>query len=261
MLIDSHAHLNFSDYFNLDEVILRAKENGVEKIVNIGTSIEDSKLAIELAHKYENLFATVGIHPNDDPTTTVESINWLEFESLANQPKVVAIGECGLDYSRLQTTDNRLQQGEKARQKALLRKQIEIAQRLDLPVCLHVRDAYEDMLEIAKNIKINALFHCFSGATEYLNALLTSPGFYFSFAGNVTFRNAQNIRDLAKLVPLDKLLIETDCPFLAPEPFRGKRNEPANVKIVAEKIAEIKGLTFDEISKSTTDNTHRLLRL
>lgn len=263
MLIDTHAHLNFPELTETQAVLDRAKDAGVNTIINIGTNLDDSALGIEIAGKFPNVYTTVGIHPNDDTNITVDSTDWDKFEELAKQPKVVAIGECGLDYSRLPSIDYRLQQDEKERQRKLFLKQIEIAQKLNFPVSIHVRDAYDDMLEIAKTINVPAVFHCMSGTPDCLSSLLRlSPDFYFSFAGNITFKNADSIRQLAKLVPLDKLLIETDSPFLSPEPHRGKINEPANVKIVAEKLAEIKEqLSFEEVSKTTSENAKRLFSL
>ena len=273
MIIDSHAHLNFPELEETEKVLARAKDVGVETIINIGTSIADSQLGIEIASKFPNVYTTVGIHPNDSVNSTVESIDWKQFEDLAKLPKVVAIGECGLDYSRFtQTkTDDRSYlfeetEKERLRQKRLFRKQIEIAQKLQLPLSIHVRDAYDDMITLAGNIQTNAVFHCFSGTPKYLNSLLQLQlklklNFYFSFAGNITFKNAESIRDLAKLVPLDRILVETDCPFLAPEPHRGSRNVPANVRIVAEKLAEVREINFEEIAKITTANSRKLFQL
>lgn len=271
MLIDSHAHLNFKDFAaDFDDVIARAKEAGVEKIINIGTSMEDTSEVIDLAQKFDWMHAAVGIHPIDDSKNTVETVDWTEFERLARMPKVVAIGECGLDYSRLpgyQTT--RLPEID--RQKKLFAKQIEIAKKLGLPLSIHVREAQEDALAILdacaartyqNDEKLKGVFHCFSGDQKYLEFILKSlPNFYISFAGNITFRNAQPIRNLAKGVPLDRLLSETDCPFLTPEPNRGKRNEPANIRYTAEILAGIKGLSLPEIGKITTENAERLFRL
>lgn len=262
MLIDTHAHLNFPELADTKAVLNRAHLAGVEIIINIGTNLEDSEKGIEIASKFPNVYTTVGIHPNDDNKVTVESVDWEKFEQLAKQPKVVAVGECGLDYSRLPSADYRLQQDEKERQKKLFLKQIELSLELKLPLSVHVRDAYDDMVEVARTLKTPAVFHCMSGTPEYLNSLLSlGDNFYFSFAGNVTFNNADNIRELAKLVPLDKLLVETDCPFLAPEPHRGQTNEPANVRIVAERLAEIKDICLEELAQITSRNTAKIFNL
>lgn len=269
MLVDSHAHLNFPELLaDIDGVLARAKEAGVEKIIDIGTSLDDSLGAIEIAQKHDNLFATVGIHPNDDPAVTADNIDWGKFEELAKMPKVVAIGECGLDYSRIQ--DSGLKMQEAKRQKDLFQKQIEIATKLSLPLSIHIRDAQQDLMEIFVNLydsleyhsELKGVFHCFSGDEQYLSFILEKlPGFYVSFAGNVTFKNAPQLRELAKQVPLDKLLVETDCPYLSPEPFRGLRNEPANVKTTAAKLAEIKNMSLEHISSIITENAHKLFKI
>ena len=262
MLIDTHAHLNFPELAETEAILTRAKDGGVETFINIGTSLADSQLGIDIASKFSNVYATVGIHPDDSIGTSAESIDWGKFEELAKRPKVVAIGECGLDYSSIQYSVSSIEYtNETKRQKGLFLKQLELAQKLRLPLSIHVRDAYEDMLEIATQIKVPTVFHCFSGTISYLESLLTNPNFYFSFAGNITFKNAESIRDLAKLVPLDKILVETDCPFLAPEPHRGKTNEPVNVKIVAEKLAEVKEIGFEELSEITTQNAKKLFQI
>lgn len=252
-LIDSHAHLNFSDYGeDLDLVIKRARESGVDKIINIGTSVKDSEEIIKLVQRSDDLFATVGIHPNDDQSTVAEDVDWEEFENLTKNPKVVAIGEIGLDYSRGQDGE---------RQKKLLARQLEVAKTVDLPVVLHIRDAQDDLISnFGHRLEsMRGVFHCFSGDENYLNTILRLlPEFYVSFAGNLTFKNAGALRELAKLVPLERLLVETDSPFLTPEPSRGARNEPQNVKIVAEKIAEIKGVGFEVIAQATSNNAIRL---
>jgi len=262
MFTDSHTHLNFSDFGeDLESIITKTKEAGVSTVINIGTSLEDSKEAITLAQKHDFMFATVGIHPNDSPEATEGNIDWMEFENLCQQPKVVAVGECGLDYSRIQ--DSRISvssQIEIKRQRQLFQKQIEIAKKLNLPLSLHVRDAYEDMIEIIKATKQfpPTVFHCFSGTQDYLDFLLTHPNFFFSFAGNLTYKTAQNLRDFASQIPLDRILIETDAPFLTPVPLRGSKNTPANVTIVAEKLAEIRNLTNEEIAQITTENTRQI---
>lgn len=238
MLIDSHAHLNFPELLSdIDGVLARAKEAGVEKIINIGTSLADSRTAIELARKYDNLYATVGIHP-DSPSPSAS--DWSEFEKLAIALKVVAIGECGLDNKTGLPN-----------QKEIFEKQIEIARKLDLPLVIHVRDAWEEILkmDLSKN---RGVFHCYSGSANFL------PNFYYSFAGNITFKNAHQLRDTAKLVPLEKLLVETDCPFLAPEPLRGSRNEPANVRITVQTLAKVKNVGFKELAKATAKNAEKL---
>lgn len=240
MLVDSHAHLNFPELLaDIDSVLARAKAAGVEKIINIGTSLADSKTAIELAQKYDNLYATVGIHPEGTET------DWDRFEQLAKSPKVVAIGECGLD-NKVGLPN----------QREIFLKQIEIAKKLDLPLSIHIRDAQDDLMTLPLG-GVRGVFHCFSGDEKYLK-WTQELGFYISFAGNITFKNAEGLRDLARLVPLDRLLVETDCPFLAPDPVRGSRNEPANVKIIALRLAEVKNVSFEELAARTTENAEKL---
>lgn len=263
MLIDSHCHLNFEDLSkDIDNVLRLAKEAGVEAIVCVGTSLEDSKIAVGQTKEYPNVYSTVGIHPNDSVEIIVDSVNWIEFENLAKMPKNVAIGECGLDYSSIRYPASSIQyKNELSRQKDLLKKQIEIASSLSLPLSFHVRDAYEDMLEVVKAVKTPAVFHCFSGTAGYLQALLQNEDFYFSFAGNITFKNADTIRELAQLVPLDKILVETDTPFLAPVPLRGTINTPANVAVVAKRLAEIKNVSFEEICRVTKNNAKQIFNI
>lgn len=238
MLVDSHAHI--SEF-----------APGVDKIINIGTSLEDSDKAIVLAQKYPNIFASVGIHPNDDPTATVDNIDWEKFETLAKSPKVVAIGETGLDFSK--TTD-------RDRQQKLFEKQIGIAEKLNLPLSIHIRDAYDDLMKTS--LPGRGVFHCFSGNQQYLEFILIKlPDFYISFAGNVTFKNAKDLQELAKLVPLDRLLVETDSPYLSPEPLRGMQNVPANVKITAQKLAELKNISFEKLAEITTQNAEKLFKI
>lgn len=278
MIIDSHAHLDSFDEITLSSILIDAQQSNVEKIVCIGTSLEDSQIAINLAQKHNGLYATVGIHPNDNRNLTVATIDWDLFKDLAKKTKVVAIGECGLDYSKFSELNDQEIESEMNRQKLLFLKQIQIAVELALPLSIHVRDAYADMLDLASLVQTNAVFHCFSGTQQYLEKLLalssieldtskhtflnraTCPTFFFSFAGNITFRNATHLRDLAKLIPLERILIETDCPFLSPEPFRGKQNCPSNVKIIAEKLAEIKNISFSQLVQQTTINAKQLFR-
>lgn len=252
MLVDSHAHLNFADYADkIDEIISDAKAAGVEKIINIGTSLSDSQDAIKLATKHEGLFATVGIHPNDNLNATVDNIDWEIFENLAKSSKVVAIGETGLDFSKSTDRD---------RQIKLFQKQISIAEKHNLPLSIHIREAQDDLIKIP--LSGRGVFHCFSGNEQYLEFILTKlPKFYISFAGNVTFRNAKPLQELAKLVPPERLLVETDCPFLSPEPLRGSQNVPANVKITAQRLAELKGVDFQKLAEITTQNAEKLFNI
>lgn len=257
MLVDSHAHLNFSELLdNLPQVLQGAKDAGVEKIVCVGTTVGDSIQAAEIAEANEMVYASVGIHPHEE-----EVVDWEKLEQLFDRPKVVAIGECGLDFSRL---DKSQADTEVARQKELFRRQIELARKHDLPLVIHVRDAYSEIMnEFEETLNsLRGVFHCFSGTADYAQFVLDKlPGFYLSFAGNITFKNAHSIRNLAKITPLQRLLVETDSPFLSPEPKRGLGNTPTNVKITARRLAEVKGVTDEEIAEITSKNAINLFHL
>lgn len=246
-LIDSHAHLMDEQYNNdLESVIENAKNNGVEKIINIGYSKETSEQAIDLAQKYEFIYAVIGMHPDE----CNEEVDISFIKELAKNKKVVAIGEIGLDYH--------YDGHDKELQKKYFIEQIQLANELNLPVVIHSRDADMDMLEILKNNKINNNFvmHCFSSSVEILKEVLKLEA-YISIAGPVTFKNARSLIEVAKLIPEDKLMVETDCPYLCPEPYRGKRNEPSMVRYTAEKIAELRGVKIEELAKVVVENTKR----
>jgi TatD DNase family protein len=251
MLFDTHVHLN-DDQFNddLEEVIDRAKAAGVEHMVVVGFNRETIEKALRLADDYDFLYASVGWHPVDAIDMTEEDLKWIEEK--AQHPKVVAYGEIGLDYH--------WDKSPKDIQQEVFRKQIRLAKRLQLPLIIHNRDAAEDVMHILKEEdakEIGGIMHCFSGSAEMAKQCL-DINFYISLGGPVTFKNAKKPKKVAVEVPLDKLLIETDCPYLAPHPYRGKRNEPAYVKLVAEQIAELKGLAYEEVAKATTENAKRL---
>ena len=250
-LIDSHAHLMDEMYEkDVENVIQNAINNGIEKIINIGYSKETSIKAVELAEKYEFIYAVVGMHPDE----CNKKVDISFIKELAKNKKVVAIGEIGLDYH--------YEGYNKEMQKKYFIEQINLANELNLPVSIHSRDADMDMLEILKQNKIknNFVMHCFSSSVEILKEVL-KLGAYISIAGPVTFKNARSLIDVVKLVPQDKLMIETDCPYLSPEPNRGKRNEPANVKYTAEKIANLRGITVEELAKITTRNTKQFYQI
>lgn len=245
-LFDSHTHLMDEKFDGVrDEIVENAKKNDVLLMTNIGYNKETSIQAVHDSQKYDGVFATVGLHPEN-----VDEFDNFDFiYELVKSPKVVAVGEIGLDYHY---------GGDKVLQKKLFLEQIKIANELKLPVVIHSRDADMDMLEILKSNKIENGFvmHCFSSSVEVLKEVL-KLGAYVSIAGPVTFKNARSLVDVAKLVPDDKLLIETDAPYLAPEPFRGQRNEPAFVANTARKIAELRGSSFEEIAEMTTKNAMR----
>jgi TatD DNase family protein len=251
-MIDSHSHLYFDDFKeDLDDIIKRAQDEAIEYIINIGTTLETSVESIELASKYPFMFASVGVHPHDAEKVNKDILKTIE--ELASKDKVVAIGEIGLDYYR-NISDKKAQQ-------KVFAEFINIAKNTCLPLVIHNREANEDCLSILNNENYTlGVFHCFSGDKDFAKKVL-DKGFYVSFAGPITFPNAEMLRETAKYVPLDRILIETDCPFLAPQEFRGKRNEPVYVKFIAKKLAEIKKIDIEVIDKITTENTKRLFNL
>lgn len=250
MLIDTHAHLNAIQYQDdLEEVIERAQSEGVETIVVVGFDRETITRAIELADQYEFIYATVGWHPVDAIDMTDEDLKWIE--ELSAHPKVVALGEMGLDYH--------WDKSPKDIQKEVFKKQIALAKKVKLPIIIHNREATADIIEILEEenaSEVGGIMHCFTGSVEVAKQCM-DMNFYISFGGPVTFKNAKKPKEVAAEIPLDRLLIETDCPYLTPHPFRGKRNEPSYVKYVAEQIAELKGVSFEEIAQKTSDNAKR----
>lgn len=252
-LIDAHAHLNFPDYDSDREAVLaRAAEAGIG-VVNVGTDLETSKRAVELAQNRENIWATVGVHPTDFAEALATGGNyWSEMRKLARLGRVVAIGECGLDYFRSDPSTS-------SRQKEIFIKQIELANELNLALMLHIRDAYKESYEILKSrARVRGNVHFFAGTWEEARLFL-DLGFTLSFTGVVTF--ARNYDETIKNVPLDMILVETDCPFVAPVPHRGRRNEPLYVREVARQIAAIKGLDYETVTQATLRNTERFFGL
>lgn len=256
MLIDTHAHLNFQAFEDdLKEVLRRAQDEDVEKIINVGADLDSSQKAVEIAQKYPSCFASVGIHPHH---SAEQKRDWeVKLEKLAKNKKVVAIGECGLDYhpyERGGVADPQIQ-------KEVFEKQLSLALKLNLPVIFHCREAYKEILKIVKSFpqrkKLKGVFHCFSGDEIFLQKVL-GLGFYVGFDGNLTFKNAKSLQEVAKITPPEKILLETDSPYLAPEPYRGLRNEPANVKMVAEFLAFLKRETLAKVAKVTTANAQKL---
>lgn len=251
LLIDTHAHLNVNRYNkNIDKVLKRAKDKGVNKIIVIGMDYNTSKKAVELAKDYDSLYATVGIHPG-----YVDNSNHTELDELYKDNKVVAVGEIGIDlYHR---KDNLLLQSK------VFEEQIQKAIKLDLPVIIHIRNSFDETYQILKKYKnkVKGVFHCFSSNLEDAIKAL-DLGFYIGIDGPITFKNGnKELIEVVKNVPLNKLLIETDSPYLTPEPYRGKTNEPANVYYVAKKIAEIKQIRIEEVIKQTTVNAEKLFNL
>lgn len=250
-LVDTHTHI-YGDKYNSDffEVLKRTKEE-LEFIVSIGYDLESSKKSVELSNKYDFIYSTVGIHPVDIKEYNDE----VEKELIAmvkNNTKVVAIGEIGLDYYWMEDP--------KEIQQDVFRKQLNISRETKLPVVIHTRDALEDTLKILSEYKdIGGILHCFPGSYDSVKSLLDR--YYVGVAGVVTFKNNKKTQEMVKQVPLDRVVIETDCPYLTPEPFRGHRNEPTYVKYVAEKIAEIKGISYEEVIKVTTENAKAIYNI
>ncbi len=245
MLIDTHCHLDFPEYDqDRDEVINRAKEQGVEYIINIGSSLEGSRKSVELAQKYESIYATVGIHPHEADSFTSETGK--TTLNLVKEKKVVAIGEIGLDYFK--------HYSQPKNQLSVFMAMLKIAKDCGFPLVIHTREADKDTLEILKEaMPVKAVVHCFSGDKTFLKECL-DLGFLVSFTCNITYKKAENLREIVRLAPLDKLLLETDAPYLSPEGFRGKRNEPLQVRLLAEFIANLKGLELEEVAEATTKN-------
>ncbi|WP_018663639.1 TatD family hydrolase [Heyndrickxia acidiproducens] len=254
MLFDTHVHLNdeaFQD--DLEAVIERAQQASVEKMTVVGFDRPTITKAMELIDAYDFLYAAIGWHPVDAIDMKDEDLDWIK--SLAGHPKVVAIGEIGLDY-HWDKSPREIQQD-------VFRRQIRLANQLSLPIIIHNREATEDCVSILKEEnaqETGGIMHCFSGSPETAMECI-GMNFYISLGGPVTFKNAKKPKEVAAAVPLDKLLIETDCPYLAPHPFRGKRNEPAYVKLVAEQIAEIKGISYAEVAEQTMRNAETLFNI
>ncbi|MBT2690811.1 TatD family hydrolase [Bacillus sp. ISL-47] len=251
MFFDTHAHLNAEQYNeDLKEVIDRALSEGVSNIVVVGFDRPTIEKAMELSNEYDFIYASIGWHPVDAIDMTDEDLQWIE--ELSQHPKVVALGEMGLDYY--------WDKSPKDVQKEVFRKQIQLAKKVKLPIVIHNRDATADIVEILKEEgagEVGGIMHCFSGSPETAKECV-DMNFYISLGGPVTFKNAKKPKEVADAIPLDKLLIETDCPYLTPHPYRGKRNEPSYVKLVAEQIADIKGISIEEVASATTENAKKL---
>lgn len=281
-LIETHAHLDYPDFApDLEEVISRAAEAGVTRIISIGTGLESSRRAVALAERFPNVFAVVGIHPTN---VTEEGLDFLPaLGELARHPKVVAIGETGIDYHHLPEelqspkvadVDSALLAQSHGDQERLIaegawksaqadafRMQLDLAVELGLNVVIHQRSAWEDTLEVLRPYtgKLRGVFHCFGGTPEEA-AEVAALGHLVSFTGIITFKNAEQVRLTAAAVSADGYMVETDCPYLAPVPYRGKRAEAAHTRLVAEKIAEVRGITLDEVAEATTRTAEGFFR-
>ncbi|WP_300410044.1 TatD family hydrolase [Lagierella sp.] len=252
-IIDSHAHLD-DEKFNedRDELLEELKKKNIAYVINPSSDMASSERVVKLSQKYPNIFAAIGIHPHDAETYKEGDLD--KLKELSKSEKVVAIGEIGLDYYY----DN----SPREIQKKIFKKQLMLASELDLPVIIHTREAMGDTFEILNEFKdkVKGVMHCYTGSIEMAERFM-DLGFYISIAGPVTFKNAVNVRQMAKEIPLDRLLIETDSPYLSPEPKRGKRNDPTNVIHVAEKLAVLKGVFLDDIIENSRKNTMELFSL
>ena len=285
MLIETHAHLDYPDFApDFEDVLRRATDAGVTRIITIGTSLDSSRRAVELAERYPNVFAVIGVHPTYVEESGEDVITPLR--ELAANPRVVALGETGLDYhslpslelakaqkstqvfsKALQTSTEDLLEAEihdgayKSKQASLFEQQLDLAVELGLNVVIHQRDAWQDTLDIMRPYsgKVRGVFHCFGGSIEQANEVLDLDHLV-SFTGIVTVKNGANVREVATQVPLWKFMVETDCPYLAPVPFRGKRCEPAHTRIVAETIAAARGISLDEVAEATTETAEKFFR-
>ena len=283
-LVETHAHLDYPDFANdLDDVLRRAIDVGVTRIVTIATSVESSRRAVDLAEKYSNIYAVIGMHPTSAEKAAEDIITPLR--DLAQSRRVVAIGETGLDYHHLPSVETakeknvqvfaRALQGEteeeieaniqdgayKSRQASLFQQQLDLAAELGFNVVIHQRDAWDDTLEIMKPYtgKVRGVFHCFGGTAEQAGEVL-DLGHLVSFTGIVTFKNGASVREVATQIPLGKFMVETDCPYLAPVPFRGKRCEPAYTRLVADSIATARGISLEDVAEMTTQTAEEFFR-
>ncbi|MBN2034193.1 MAG: TatD family hydrolase [Deltaproteobacteria bacterium] len=253
MLIDTHAHLDMEEFErDREAVLLRALQSGVGHIITIGIDLPSSRKAIEIADKHDHIHATVGYHPHHADEVNTSALR--ELGDLAQSPKVVAWGEIGLDFFRLHSSPQN--------QVKAFERQLDIAREVGLPVVIHVRDAHKELIEILKGrgSLSGGVIHCFSGDYETAGVFM-DMGFSISIPGTVTYKKAAYVREVAAKIPLGRLMVETDAPFLAPVPFRGKRNEPAFVKFTASEIARLRGIDFEALAEATTKNAQTLFKL
>lgn len=254
MIFDTHTHLNVEQFKDeIPEVMERARELGVSEMAVVGFDTPTIEKSLELSHTYENIYSIIGWHPTEAGSYTKEIENKLQQQ--LEDERVVALGEIGLDYYWMEDP--------KEVQDKVFRRQIAIAKEMNLPISIHTRDAIEDTYKILKEEKIHnigGIMHSFSGDAEWVKRFL-DLGMHISFSGVVTFKKAFEVHEAASFVPLDKLLVETDAPYLAPMPYRGKRNEPGYTRYVVEKIAELRNLSFEEVAKITQENAHKLFRI
>jgi len=252
MLFDTHAHLNDPAFDeDRESLILGLQEKGVEFVMNVGCCLESSRDCIAMAEKYPFVYASVGSHPDSADEVNEEVL--AQYRQMAQHPKVKAIGEIGADYY-YETIPREIQL-------KAFRLQMELAKELDMPVIVHERNAHDDGMKVVKEFKgVTGVFHCYSGSAEMARQLV-DMGWYIGFTGVLTFKNARKAVETAERIPLDRIVLETDCPFMAPEPFRGKRNDPGYLLRMAERLAEIRGVSVEEVHAVTTQNAKRLYRI
>lgn len=251
MLIDTHVHLNADQYDeDLEDVIERARNAGIEKMVVVGFDKDTIERTMKLIETYDDVYGVIGWHPVDAVDCTDDDLKWIE--DLSSHEKIIGIGETGLDYHWDKSPEDV--------QKEVFKKQLALARRVNLPIIIHNRESTEDCVAILKEENaedIGGIMHAFSADEDVADEVL-AMNFYISLGGPVTFKNARLPKDIAVHVPLERLLVETDAPFLTPHPYRGKRNEPSYVKLVAEQIADLRGMSYEDFAKATTDNAKRL---
>jgi TatD DNase family protein len=254
ILFDTHAHLNDTGYNNdRDEMIQRARQAGVVHIVNVGFNLASSRESLKLADRYDLIYAAVGIHPHDAAEAGPGYLE--ELEKMAAHPRVVAIGEIGLDYYR--------DLSPRPVQRKVFTEQMALAKKLQKPIIIHDRDAHGELMDILRKERLGpagGVMHCYSGSREMARECL-AMGFYISIAGPVTFSNAARLKEVAAGIPPDRLLIETDAPYLTPAPYRGKRNEPAHVLYTAQEVARLRGMETEDLAKMCTGNGRKLFRI
>lgn len=252
MLVDSHCHLTFPDFQqDLEEVLERGKNNGLEAYLSIGTRLNEIQRLFDLSQKVPNIFCSVGVHPHDAKDYARQGDLSETLIALAQHEKVIGLGETGLDYHyNLSPREDQL---------ICFNAHIQASQALDIPIIIHTREADEDTLSYLRNQHLKGVFHCFSGGQALAEAGL-DLGFYISFSGIITFKKSDALRAVVQSIPLERILIETDAPYLAPVPYRGQRNEPAFVKAIAECIAEVKGIPFHNVAQQTTENFYTLFK-
>ncbi len=252
MLFDTHAHLNDPAFDeDRDAILMGLRDKGVEFVMNVGCCLESSRDCIAMAEKYPFVYASVGSHP--DSADEVNDAVLEQYRQMAQHPKVKAIGEIGADYY-YETIPREIQL-------QAFRAQMELARELNMPVIVHERNAHDDGMRIVKEFKdVTGVFHCYSGSAEMARQLV-NMGWYIGFTGVLTFKNARKAVETAEAIPLERIVLETDCPFMAPEPFRGKRNDPGYLFRMAERLAEIRGISVEEVRRLTTENAKQLYRM